>query len=439
MRQKGEGLAISASREARLLEAVEKSGASPATLSQLATYYEKAKRYDDWATVLKQMLGRGLPQEEMVKTKHNLAIAFYLQRKLDEAIDCAERLIRQYPVYPELSQVHQLLGSAYGERSVWYEDSNLEQRDLKKAEEHLTIALELCRNRERRGWILEELGTALYNNGRLEEARATLEQALESDIEDPVLLSVCYERLGGVFYNLGETDRAISSYEKSCSINPDHPNNSTAVACIEVADLHLRKGNVERARRCAQQAERVIDRTSPRWASWVTGRLYELLGDIALEEGAHQQAIESFQRALQEQNRPGEEDDLYQKLGIAFEKKGQYQDAVEFYRRALAFYTSDDSQDWQDHIVGLMAGMAHCAYYMEDFQQAIALLEPIVEKLEPSSLGLGYLRLGHSNFSLGRINRAREAYWKALKKTRFFSEDWREAAKYFLWAVLRST
>ncbi len=421
---------VNEDRERDILVRLRTAPGDASILLELQAYYKEHARYKDEVAILRQLLERGLPPDERAEALHDLVYALYRQGNLEEAIPCAEDLLSAYRDYRYLGSVYRLLGVMYAERSAWQEDSEAEIQDLKAAARHLRYALDLVEDGQERAAVLVDLGAALSNSGELEEAEHIFEEAIRIGIEDPNVLALCYRRLGRTFHTLGQVDQSISYYEKSASLHSEQPDNAWAMTCVDLAGLYRQKGDIERAEHYCRRAMQWLDQSDTQWASYVLGRIYEELGDILVQKGVYQEAIDNYYTALQQIQRPGEQADLYRKLGATLVRVEQYHQAFEAFRQALVYQMPLDPVEKQEDVGDLLFRMGRCAYKLGDFRQAIVLLEKAVERLKPPLLSEAYLWLGHSYFSTRHGDKASGAYKKVITQTRFLSLRWRQAMKY---------
>ncbi len=427
---------VNEDREQDILARLRAAPGNISILLELQAYYKEQARYEEEVAILRQLLEKDLSPDERAEALHDLGYALYRQGNLEEAIPRAEDLLDTYPGYRYLGSVYRLLGVMYAERSAWQGDSETEIQDLKTAARHLRYALGLVEDGQERAAVLVDLGAVLSNSGELEEAKHIFEEALRIGIEEPNTLVLCYRRLGRTLHTLGQVDQAISYYEKSASLHSEQPDNSWAMTCIDLAGLYREKGDIERAEQYCRRAMQWLDQSDAKWASYVLGRIYEELGDILVQKGAYQEAVDNYYTALQQIQRPDEQADLYRKLGVTLDRVEQYHQAFEAFRQALVSQTPSAPVEKQEDVGDLLFRMGQCAYKLGDFRQAIVLLEKAVERLKPPLLAEAYLWLGHSYFSTKRGDRAAGAYKKVIMQTRFLSPTWRQAMRYFVWASM---
>jgi len=94
-------------------------------------------------------------------------------------------------------------------------------------------------------------GTAMIYDGRLEDARAAFERALERDPDHYRALT----NLGNVALEEGRVDDAIAAYERALRLNEDFAN-----AHHNLAVAYRRKGQVGRSVRSLRRAQRLMQR-----------------------------------------------------------------------------------------------------------------------------------------------------------------------------------
>ncbi|MCK4837631.1 MAG: tetratricopeptide repeat protein, partial [Desulfobulbaceae bacterium] len=81
------------------------------------------------------------------------------------------------------------------------------------------------------GFVRDSLGWVLFKMGRLDEALAELQKALEIEGDDPAI----NEHIGDVYYRLGKVKKARSAWGKALVLQKDDKKKSLLRKKIEAA------------------------------------------------------------------------------------------------------------------------------------------------------------------------------------------------------------
>jgi tetratricopeptide (TPR) repeat protein len=132
-----------------------------------------------------------------------------------------------------------------------------------------------------------DLGTVLIQQGRLDEAIAQLQKALEIKPDN----ASAHKNLGIAFFQKGRLDEAVAHFQKSLEIRPDQVEiqNNLAWLLATSPQASLRDGN--RAVELAQRANQLTDNGNP--------NLLCTLAAAYAEAGRFPEAVETSQRAVQ--------------------------------------------------------------------------------------------------------------------------------------------
>jgi len=163
--------------------------------------------------------------------------------------------------------------------------------------------------------LLSRLGAALAGQGKLVEALAVLERALEIDAD----LVDALNNIGIVYRSQGRGDAAAKAFDRALAINPDQLS-----AQVNLGALLRDAGKPDEAARCYRRALAI----SPDLAEAHNG-----LGAALLDQGASDEAAAEFERALALD--PGHAEAL-SNLGAMKRKQGDLAGAADCYRRAIA-------------------------------------------------------------------------------------------------------
>ncbi len=167
---------------------------------------------------------------------------------------------------------------------------------------------------------LVNLGFALKEVGRLDEARARLAQAVALDARQ---FDARY-LLGAVALALGEPGAAVPHLREALALEP-----GSDVAALDLCTALHGAGDAEAAMAAAREAAA----RHPGVADF-----HFILGNLLAEQGAHADAISRFEQALR--LRPGHPETLHN-LGVALHSAGRLADAAAALRESIALRGSD--------------------------------------------------------------------------------------------------
>lgn len=94
-------------------------------------------------------------------------------------------------------------------------DTSYKNEDFASAEENYRRALE----KEASEKAMYNLGNALYQQDRMEEAAGAFEQALSSS-DDPKVQSQAYHNLGNTLFQMGEYEKSVEAYKNALRLDP---------------------------------------------------------------------------------------------------------------------------------------------------------------------------------------------------------------------------
>ncbi len=124
------------------------------------------------------------------------------------------------------------------------------------------------------------LGLALQQAGRSEEAIAQYEEALRLEPSHPLVLT----NLGNAYRQLGDLERARGLFEEVVALRP-----TAAKAHLNLGNVHLDRGDAEEAERSYRRALE-LDRQSPAaWYNW--GKCQEKQGRLEAAATAYAEAV----------------------------------------------------------------------------------------------------------------------------------------------------
>jgi len=165
-----------------------------------------------------------------------------------------------------------------------------------------------------RSFYYNNIGNAYEAQGRLDEAIASYQRALEINPN----LAVALYNLGIVYEAQGRLDEVIARYQRALEINPNH-----AVAWNNLGIAYEAQGRLDEAIACYQRALEI----NPNYAV----ALYNL-GIVYKAQGRLDEAIARYQRALEINPNYAV---AWNNLGIAYKAQGRLDKAIASYQRAL--------------------------------------------------------------------------------------------------------
>jgi tetratricopeptide (TPR) repeat protein len=227
------------------------------------------------------------------------------------------------------------------------------------------------------------LGDALLQSGRIDEAMAQIQKALAINHQN----AETHYNLGNVYKQMGRVDEAISEYQKALAINPDL---ASAPSNLGIA-LAL-KGRLDEAIIQFQKALEI----NPNFAD-----AHNNLGNAYLRKGQVDEAIPEFQKALEIKPDYAE---AHSNLARALSQKGQSDEA-------LAEYDKSQKID-PDHVVGSL-GLGLALLQKGRVDEAMIQFQQILE-IDPNN-ALAHNNLGWALFLKGQVDEAIPEYQKALE------------------------
>lgn len=256
---------------------------------QLGNVQLTQKHFSEAEALYQQALDKDPSSPEALSGLMNTYVA---QKQYDNAIAAANTQIAKSP---NTSTFYDLLGTALFDG----------KKDYAGAEAALRKAIALDKNNTD---ALEKLGKVQIQEGSVDQALATYQQALK---DNPNAVSL-YILAGELYETKQNWDQAKAMYQQALSVSPDHPVASNNLAYV----LLQQGGNVDVAMGMAQAARRGMP-NSPNAA--------DTLGWAYYRKGIYQSAISQFQEALRLNERAGAPDDavLHYHLGLAYQKANQ--------------------------------------------------------------------------------------------------------------------
>jgi tetratricopeptide (TPR) repeat protein len=164
-------------------------------------------------------------------------------------------------------------------------------------------------------WVAQDnLGSALFEQGQLDEALAHDERAVELEPES----ATAHYNLGGALREKGKLDESVAQFEKALELQPNY-----SMAHYNLAEILGREGRVNEA---IGHFERALE-IRPDYAD-----AHDSLSFLLLREGRLDDGITHLRAALE--IRPNSAED-HNNLASALREKGQAHEAIVHYERAV--------------------------------------------------------------------------------------------------------
>ncbi len=240
-----------------------------------------------------------MPESRNAEALLDLGMARFREQAYGEA----ERYLRQSIAAGAASaQAHYFLGSALRQ-----------QGKLDEAIAHFGQALELQPDAD---IVYSDLCHALFMSGRRDAAATTVRRAVRALPR----LADLHILLGNLYAQAGDFDSAVACFRERLALDPRH-----AHALYFLAEALQNSGDVAGAAACYRQVVAI----QPDFAE-----AYNNLGGICFNhEGDPQQAIACYRKALAA--RP-DIPEIHNNLGLVYKACGQFDQAAAAYRQALA-------------------------------------------------------------------------------------------------------
>jgi tetratricopeptide (TPR) repeat protein len=226
------------------------------------------------------------------------------------------------------------------------------------------------------------IGTALQDEGRLDDALAHYRRALELSPD----YVPAFNNMGTALRAQGQLDRAIATYEEAIALRPDYPD-----AHYNLANALLEKDQPERAAEHFRRALRTIPGSA---------HVHNNLGIALANEGRLDEAVAQFREAVK-----ADPDSAmaYRNLGDALASRGQVAEGIAALRRAVELAPKDGVLRYDLGSVLLEAGRAVDAEV--EFRQSLTLRPDSADAHNNLGIALG---------SQGRLEEAVDQFQRAL-------------------------
>lgn len=224
---------------------------------------------------------------------------------------------------------------------------------------------------------LHNLGVAFAKLGQLDEAVATLQEALELDPKAPS----SHKNLGLALREQGKLAEAAVHYAEATRLDP-----SSAVLHYDLARLLFDAGRHEEA---AASYRDVIRLNNNLWSA------HHDLGRCLARLGKKPEAIAAYEEALQIKPDAA---DVHNNLGILLEQVRRYPEAIQSFRRALRF--DPNASETHCNLGVALAGMGKIEEAIQSYREALRIAPHSAEahnNLGNALRTLGNLQESHAN------------------------------------------
>lgn len=406
-------------------------------LHGMKRYDEAERAYRTSLAMRRELLGESHPATEQVREELGCLLRDTNRRAealalFEENVSHARAAIP--PDAPRLALRLNMLGRLYVTLERW-------QRGISAHEE----ALELLVGKDGPHPALwadsrAELGNALKNANRLEEAQACYEEAIDVKRRqlggDHASLAAIHRDLVSVYQGLGDLDAAVERIHEMLRlyelwIAPDH--SLFVAARILLAKNHRARGEF-------QLAERILIGCRQGLAAAASDSMIDgqaqveiALGRTRMDAGRHEEALSDLKQGLRflEQcgkgDGPGAESARTQ-IGVCLEEMGDLEGALRVHSDQLDRIRAEKPLRHAS-LVGAQAKIAFCLIELGDLERAEPILRSALE-LAKSRLMEGSRKTARARYLLGEIlfrtDRGQAAiplYRGALKTYRLRSTD----------------
>lgn len=246
-----------------------------------------------------------------------------------EALQLCERIV---PPHPGLQRhVLILLGTIHNRRNDWRSAVRFFQQGLELPLEEVD-ARQVAVGRDGLSWAYQQLG-------RWEEARENAEAAYAfgSTSPDPRDRAKAGHNLGYLLMRIGELEDAERHFRHAVRVCVEHGlERDQADITLALAEVHMRRGEVEAAESCALT---VLDLADPDHQYRADAHAWKLLGTIALQRDDCSAAGLAFNNAVgvfRSLKMPDQASDCLMQYAQALESRGMVEQSLAYWREAAS-------------------------------------------------------------------------------------------------------
>ncbi|MCB9451786.1 MAG: tetratricopeptide repeat protein [Anaerolineaceae bacterium] len=334
--------------------------------------------------------------------------------------------------------VQELVADSYLARFEQASVGFVERQDTIKAQGIYQAILDESSNYNNTGWIHYQVGRVQLTAGDTEAAAQSFQAALLTPSHVRNLTAYCYERLGFIaLYEWRAPNKALTFLNKSVDTYPASEDQSWLIQVHNLRSRALREmQDFHAALLAAREAVEIATTSGVEGRKGLSEALLTSAEILSIMDGHEKETAHYLQRFLRITKKPLGVDvtwsRVYEMLGSAYFRLGQYQDALVSYQSALQF---NPDHPWE---ISLRYQIACCYYQQRSYESVVSELEGLVETLEITDYRI-YDVIGNARFALGHYDEALEMYQVALRLVPSNADDKDKIQKYYGFAQHLST
>ena len=287
--------------------------------------------------------------------------------RFEEAVALAEKTLAAHPQHPSVTQAYARAANAVGK--------------LEEGERYARKTLELARDPQTRLCAHSNLGYALNEQGRHDEALDALDQAVAIDPES----AAAHSNRAHSFNSLGRYEEAEAAARKAVALEPENA---------------LFTGNLLVALKALNRTEELVATLGTQVAEDPQADAYAMLSDAYNGLGRHADSVDAAREAIR---LDPEHAPAHSMLGRTLSDMGRHEEAVVACREAVAL---------DERLAAGHGNLGRALSSLGRHDEAEAALNRALD-LDPQ-LSMGHLNLGVIYSDTGRPQKALQAYAKAL-------------------------
>ena len=284
--------------------------------------------------------------------------------------------------FSEAERIFRLVIQREPKNAAAYNNLGIALRQQGKLEEAIASynrAIEL----EPNAILYNNLGNALSKQGKLEEAIASYNRAIELNPN----YATAYYNLGNALYDQGKLEEAIVSYNRAIELDPND-----AYAYNNLGNALSDQGKLEEAITSYDRAIKI----DPNHAYAYTG-----LGNVLYEQGKLEETIANYNRALEIDPNYAT---AYSNLGAVLAHQGKLEEAITNFNRALEI---------DPNYATAYSNLGEGLYLQNYLDEAIVALQKAI-KINPRDT-FAYMNLGNVLRTKNKLQEAIDKYLQALE------------------------
>ena len=338
--------------------------------------FPKNKRASDGIQALSGgHVGEESKVQDPPKDQQESLVNLYSQRQLQQVLERAEVLLKQFP---NSGFLYNISGAVY---------KGLGKLDASVKAYNKAIAINPDYAEAYYG-----MGITFIEQGKLEEAIEAYKKvlSLKPDYAD------AYNNIGAALQEKGELDEAIEAYNKALAIKPDY-----AEAYNNMGITFIEQGKLEEAIEAYNKALSI----KPDYAE-----AYNNIGNALKEQGELEEAIEAYNKTL---SIKPDSDVAYYNMGIALQAQGKLVEALAAYKKTLSI--NPDNAVVYNNMGNALAEHGRLAEATDAFGKALNINPDYAE---------AYNNMGIALQAQGKLEEAIEAYNNALSLKPDYAETY---------------